>query len=133
MTELHQILGIVTGVGSAILVVASVWSWLAARRSAGERDHRLAVDRAILFVVAAVGAAAVLGLVMLVTGSRPADALHLLYGVAAIATPLVGWWLAARRADDGGASARRRPRRDGFLVIASLILAGVIVRLFMTG
>ena len=134
MTGVHQILGVASALASTLLVAASLWSWVAGRRSGGGRDHRLAVDRAILVVLGGIAAAGAVGVLLFVSGSRPADPLHLLYGVAALATPVVGWWLAVRRPEGGGVEVTRRgARRDGFLVVAALILVGVILRLFFTG
>ena len=134
MTGVHQFLALASALACVVLVGASVWSWLAARRSGGARDHRLAVDRAILVAVAAITAAGLVGVVLFVSGSRPGDGLHLLYGVAAVVTPLVGWWLAVRRGEGSEpVLGRRRARRNGVIAIASLILLGVILRLFLTG
>jgi len=105
------------------------WS-LAARRSGGVLGHRFAVDRAVLVVVGVLAANGLLGLILLGTGSRPADALHLLYGPAALACLPVGVWLGRRR-EAGGAA--RTLRRDVWLIAATVVLLGIELRLFMTG
>lgn len=69
-----------------------------------------------------VGAAS--GLVLLATGARPADGLHLLYAIVAIALiPLARSFL-------GRASARAT---TGLLLAAFVVLGGLVYRLFTTG
>jgi hypothetical protein len=132
MTELHQFVADVLVLESAALLIAVLSSFAAGRRSAGLRDHRLAVDRLILLVLGTVLANGVVGGALIATGSRPADGLHLLYGPAAFVTPLIGWWLAGRAGSDDG-QRPPRSRRDGWLVAASAVLLGLVLRLFMTG
>lgn len=132
MTTLHQFVADVLVLESAALLVAAGWSFGAERRSAGTRDHRLAVDRLILVVLGTIIANAVVGGVLLAGGSRPADGLHLLYGPAAFLTPLIGWWLAGRtRSGDGQRPSRSR--RNSWMVAACVVLLGLELRLFMTG
>jgi len=86
------------------------------------RDVRFALDRAILTGLAFVAIGIVLGLVILVTGGRPADPLHLLYAIVALAIlPIARFWdrLAGHRLLAVG--------------IGGLILVGLVVRLFQTG
>jgi hypothetical protein len=70
------------------------------------------------------------GLFLLANGPPPADSLHLLYGSAALVTLPVGVWLGRRGRGAGSAGA---PRRDGWLVVAAIVLLGIELRLFMTG
>jgi hypothetical protein len=118
MDGLHAGLAVVTAIGVAVLLVASVAA------AVGWNGGRLWLDRAVLAqtVVALVAVAS--GLVLLATGARPADPLHLLYAVL-----LAGLALGVR------AAAGRRPTRrvGGWLVLGSLVLGGVLVRAFMTG
>jgi len=125
----HQVAALaILGVTIALLG-AAVWSWAGAR-TAGRDDHRFAVDRLVLAVETLVAVEIGLGGLLLATGERPADPLHLLYGVAALVTLPVGrWW--GGRPDRSGAINRRR--RDGWLILAAAILVGVELRLLATG
>jgi hypothetical protein len=129
VTDLHQLLGILVVVATVALLAAGGWSALATRRSGGTRDHRFAVDRLVLVVIGLVLANGLVGLLLISTGARPADALHLLYGPAALATLPVGVWL-SRRASAGAAGPRRR---EAWLVVATIVLLGIELRLFATG
>ena len=134
MTDAHQILAEVVVALTFGLLGAAVWSFLEARRTADARDHRFAVDRLVLAVVGVVAINDAIGGAWLVTGSRPADPLHLLYGVAALVTLPLGWLLGGRR--DRQASGTPRPsrrRRDAWLIAATVVLLGVELRLFATG
>jgi hypothetical protein len=85
-------------------------------------ETRFAIDRTILAALALVALGTVLGLVILATGGRPADRLHLLYAlVALIVLPLARFWrvLAGRRSLAVG--------------IGGLVLAALVLRLFQTG
>jgi len=129
VTDLHQLLGILVVVATVALLAAGGWSAIATRRSGGTRDHRFAVDRLVLMVVGLVLANGLVGLLLIGTGARPADALHLLYGPAALATLPVGVWL-SRRASAGAAAPRRK---EAWLVVATIVLLGIELRLFATG
>jgi hypothetical protein len=109
---------------TALLVAASAVAVVAVAvvGRVARRDVRFALDRAILagLLLTAIGIA--LGLVILATGGRPADPLHLLYAVVALAIlPVARFWdrLAGHRLLSVG--------------IGGLILAGLVVRLFQTG
>lgn len=83
-----------------------------------------AFERFQAAVVAALIVAAASGLVLMTTGARPADGLHVLYAAVAVAlVPLarsfVGRW-----------SARRT---SGLLLAAFAVLGAVVFRLFTTG
>jgi hypothetical protein len=130
MTDAHQFLARVVVAATIAMLLASLWSVISARRSEGRVDHRFAVDRVVLLVVGLVAANGIAGLVLLAGGSRPADALHLLYGPAALITLPIGVWLSRRgRGRTRGAASRR----DGWLVAAAVVLIGLELRLFMTG
>jgi hypothetical protein len=129
VTDLHQLLGILVVVATVALLAAGGWSALATNRSGGTRDHRFAVDRLVLVVIGLVLANGLVGLLLIGTGARPADALHLLYGPAALATLPVGVWL-SRRASAGAAAPRRL---EAWLVVATIVLLGIELRLFATG
>jgi hypothetical protein len=109
---------------TALLVAASAAVVLAVAvvgRVTG-RDVRFALDRAILAGLVLTAAGIVLGLVILITGGRPTDPLHLLYAAVALAVvPIARFWdrLAGHRLVAVG--------------VGALILAGLVVRLFQTG
>jgi len=130
MTTAHHLVAwVVVLLRAAALIVAS-WSWLTGRRAGGRADHRFAVDRIVLGVLALVGLAELLGLLILAGGERPSDSLHLLYGVAALIVLPVAWGLGGRTA--GGATTART-HRDAWLVVGAAVMLAVELRLFMTG
>lgn len=76
-----------------------------------------------VLVVGLVILAAVAGAVRLVFNSHPADNLHLLYGVVAVAAlPVARSFLAGKE-----------PRDSVLMLVAFVVLAGVLFRLFSTG
>jgi hypothetical protein len=129
MTAVHGLLGSVLIAGSLVVVVAATWSWLAGRRSGGRLDHRSATDRAVLAVLGVVVVGGSLGVVLLITGSRPADPLHLLYGPAALVALPVAIGLGLRGSGTGSA----RGRRDLWTAGGGLVLLGLGLRLLATG
>ena len=130
MTDAHQFLARVVVAATIAMLLASLWSVISARRSEGRVDHRFAVDRLVLLVIGLIAANGIVGSFLLAGGSRPADALHLLYGPAALVTLPIGVWLSRRgRGPARGAASRR----DSWLVAAVLVLLGIELRLFMTG
>jgi hypothetical protein len=118
MSGLHAGLAVVTAIAVAALLVASIAA------AVGWSRGRLWLDRAVIVQAAVALVALLSGLGLLLTGSRPADPLHFLYGAV-----LAGLALIVR------ASAGRRPtRRVGtWLAVGSLVLIGVLIRAFMTG
>lgn len=104
----------------AAVAVGVVWSLaLAARSRAGDRIF----ERYQLLVVGLFLVAGAVGGLLLVTGARPADDLHLLY--AAVAIGLIP--LARSYVPEGGR------RRNIVILLAFLALGGVVFRLFGTG
>lgn len=128
VTVVHNLLGLASIAGSLTLVAAAVWSVFAGRHSAGHSDHRFAVDRAVLAALLLVGAAGLVGLVLLIIGSRPADPLHLVYGPAALISVPVAIWIG--RASPAG---RSRVRRDIWTAAGGIVLFGLGLRLVATG
>ena len=104
----------------ALAIVGAGWSILAALGRAAV-DQRL--RRYGWLVVCLVGAGAAAGLLMLASGERPADGLHLVYGVIALALiPLTLSFLGDN------------VRRNAWLLTAAyVVLAVVLYRLFSTG
>lgn len=130
MTAAHQFLATIVLAATIGLVAAAISSLLSWRRSAGRTDHRFAVDRLVLVVIALVVANGIVGLVLVAGGPRPADPLHLLYGPAALVTLPLGWWLGRR---SGRPSGHDRGRIDLWLAVAAIVLLGIELRLVMTG
>lgn len=127
--SLHTLFGAAVMVGSLVVVAVATRSALRGWRSGGHDDHRAALDRAVLIVLGALLLAELLGALLLATGSRPTDPLHLVYGAAgAIALP-VATWIGAR-ASSGDAS---RVRRDVWTAGGGIVLLGIVLRLFATG
>jgi putative Mn2+ efflux pump MntP len=129
VTAVHDLLGLATIAGSLTLVGVGVWSVIAGKRSRGGLDHRFAVDRAVLAVLLLLAAAALVGMAMLMSGSHPADPLHLVYGVAALICVPVAIWIGAR--SSGGRASRLR--RDIWTVGGGIVLLGLALRLLATG
>jgi hypothetical protein len=87
------------------------------------RSGVLILDRAILVTLAVVAVAVLSGLVVAVTVGGPADPLHFLYGLLALAAVPIS--RSIRAGDD---------RRIGSaVVVGALIALGAVIRLFMTG
>jgi hypothetical protein len=129
VVTLHVILAVVATAASLVVVVTAIWSAFVGRRSGGHRDHRWAVDRAVLAVLGGVFAAGLVGAILLVTGSRPADPLHYLYGPAALIVLPVAIWIGTRATRSGSS----RGRRDVWTAVGGLALLGIVLRLFATG
>lgn len=118
MDRIHQILAYAT---VAFTVAGIGWSVFLAltRRAGGPAFERF---QAAVVSVLIVGAAS--GLVLLVVGARPAEGLHLLYAIVAIALiPLARSFLGRAH---GGATV-------GLLLVVFVVLGAVVYRLFTTG
>jgi heme A synthase len=129
VVTLHVTLAVVAAIASLVVIAAAIWSAIAGRRSDGHRDHRSAVDRAVLFVLGSVLAAGLIGAVMVAAGSRPGDPLHFLYGPAALIALPVAISVGARKTRTGSS----RFRRDVWTAGGGLVLLGIALRLFATG
>jgi hypothetical protein len=129
LVTLHLILALMATAASLVLVASAMWSAVAGRRSGGRRDHRSAVDRVVLVVLGSAFAAGLIGNVLLVAGSRPADPLHFIYGAAALIVLPIAIWFGARRTRAGSS----RVRRDAWTAGGGLVLLGIALRLFATG
>jgi len=127
--DVHVFLGILAVAATVALLAAGGWSAIAARRSGGTADHRFAVDRLVLVVIAVLATNELIGLLQIATGQRPADPLHLLYGPVALISLPIGAWL-TRRDDRGGGATRRR---EVWMIGAAVVLLGIELRLIVTG
>ena len=88
------------------------------------RDPQPWLDRALLLSAAGAILAIVSGGLLLATGARPVDPLHLVYAVAVLVIPLGARYLVRPG----------RLRRDaGVLALAAIVGLAVIVRLVQTG
>jgi ribulose-5-phosphate 4-epimerase/fuculose-1-phosphate aldolase len=87
------------------------------------------LDRAVLAVLGGSLAAGLIGAVLVVTGSRPADSLHFVYGPAALIALPVAIWVGAR----GARAGTSRVRRDAWTAGGGVVLLGIVLRLFATG
>jgi hypothetical protein len=130
VTVAHHFLGILAIAATIALLAVGGWSAIVVRRSNGAIGHRFAVDRMVLVVIGLLAANGLLGLLVIVTGGRPADALHLLYGPGALASLPVGAWLGRRGEAVAGSATMRR---EAWLIGATIVLLGIELRLFMTG
>jgi hypothetical protein len=126
---LHLILAVLATAASLVVIASAIWSAVDGRRSGGRRDHRSAVDRAVLAVLGGALAAVLIGAVLLLTGSRPADPLHFVYGPAALIVLPVAIWIGAR----GTRAGSSRVRRDVWTAGGGVALLGILLRLFATG
>ena len=73
--------------------------------------------------------AGLLGAVLLAAGSRPADPLHLVYGLAGLIALPVAIWIGARASSVDST----RLRRDLWTAGGGIVLLGIGLRLFATG
>jgi hypothetical protein len=126
---LHVILAVVAAAASLVVIASAIWSAVAGWRTDGRGDHRSAVDRAVLAVLGSVLAAGLIGAVLVVMGSRPADPLHFVYGPAALIALPAAIWVGARGTRVGSS----RVRRDVWTAGGGLVLLGIVLRLFATG
>jgi hypothetical protein len=118
LAMLHGWAGILAALLAASMVVVGALHGL------GRVHGRRALDRLVLALLAATGVAAVLGIGVLIAVRPPSDALHLVYGAAAVlAVP------AARTI----AGMRRSPRLGWWLAAGGLVTLGALLRLWATG
>ncbi len=89
-----------------------------------QRFARLATDRLILAVLACLAVTTIVGPTLLLTGHQPVDVLHSVYAAVAWLALPIGRYVAR------GGSDRRRA---GTVAIATAILLGAVLRLYMTG
>ncbi len=121
-------MNVLVAIHAAALWVAALGVALLALTAAADlatrRLHRVLLDRLVLAILAASTVGGVTGVALLAIGARPAEPLHLLYGVAA---PVV---VGVARA------LGRRPdlrHRAGWLLLGAVVTGGVLLRLWATG
>jgi hypothetical protein len=129
VVTLHIILAAVATAASLVVIGSAIWSAVVGQRSGGRRDHRSTVDRAVLLVLGSVLSTDLVGAIMLLSGSRPADPLHFVYGPAALIALPVAIALGARGIRAGSS----RVRRDVWTAGGGIVLLGILLRLFATG
>jgi hypothetical protein len=83
----------------------------------------------VLLVVGSVAVAELIGVALLLTGARPADPLHFLYGAAALIVLPVAISFGARTSSVDAS----RIRRDAWTVVGGIVLLGILFRLYATG
>jgi heme A synthase len=117
MQPLHASLGPIVGVAALVFaIVAGISAWL-------DRWHGL-VRRLSLALGALLVLQVVLGVVVFLTGSRPSEGLHVLYGIVVLAVlPL---------ASSFAAEAPPRPY-SGVLAVGGLVVLLLAWRLLATG
>jgi uncharacterized membrane protein YecN with MAPEG domain len=118
MSVLHAVLAWSAVAGGACLLAASLAVGL------GRASSRLWLDRAILIQGGSALGTSLAGVLALAFGSRPPDPLHLMYGAILVFGPV------ATRYTLRDAPPRRL---GGIMTIVALIVAGVLLRSFMTG
>jgi hypothetical protein len=116
---------------SLALAAAAGWSVIAGMRSSGQVDHRFAVDRLAIVAGLMICVAVATGVILLITGRRPADTLHLLYAVVALALLPSGYLVGMRTARPGSSGPTRQ--RDAWAIGTAIVLLGIGLRLIGTG
>jgi hypothetical protein len=128
MSGLHGALGWLTVGAALIVLVAAVATWLAWERPVGRTLARLS-DLLVVSVPVLVFAALFVGGLLVITGLRPAQVLHVPFGVAALATLPVamatGIW--------GEQGTGRGRRRYAWVTGAAAVLLVLALLLAQTG
>lgn len=128
MSGVHGALGWLTVGAAAIVILAAVVTWLTWEHRVGHTLARL-TDLVVAVVAVLVFAALFVGGLLLVTGVRPAQMLHVLFGVAALAVlPLamgVGIW--------GEQGTGRSRRRYGWVAGGGVVLTVLALLLTQSG
>lgn len=116
LANIHHIAAPLAAVTALVLILVVGFGALR------HRPTRFAADRAILLALAVVALGIVSGLVVFLGGGAPADPLHFVYAIVALAIlPAVRFWDRLAR------------HRNLALGIGALVLAGLALRLFQTG
>jgi hypothetical protein len=127
MSGVHGTLGWLALVAGMIVTLSALAAWYLGTRAAGRLLARV-TDLLVVLVTALVLAAMFVGGLLLMTGLRPIDMLHVLYGIAApAALPIamgLGIW-------DGGRG--RRHRRHAWVAGGGVVLVVLSLLLAMSG
>lgn len=116
LAQLHLVLAVLVAVGGGTVAIVVILG------AATHHPVRFALDRVILGVLLLLAIAVLSGLVILVTGARPHDPLHLLYAVLALLVlPVARFW------------DRLSDRRALAVVVGSVVIIALVLRLFQTG
>ncbi len=119
LTNLHLGLFVATAAATIALLVVAVLGLV--------RDHfrRLWIDRLILVSLACVALTTVVGPALILSGEQPTDSLHFLYAAVA--------WLALPVGRVVSGSVHSARRRGASIAVATVVMLGVLLRLYMTG
>ena len=117
MSDVHGALAILATVAAAAFVLVAILTAI------GTTPSRLWLDRAILAQAATAILAAGVGALVAI-GRPPSDPLHLLYGALIVAGPIGARYVVR------GQATRRLGRS---MAIVGVVLAGIVIRAFMTG
>lgn len=116
IANVHHIAALLAGATALVLLLVVGFGALR------HRPTRFAADRAILLALAVVALGILSGLLVFLGGGAPADPLHFVYAVVALAIlPAIRFWDRLAR------------HRSAALGIGALLLAGLALRLFQTG
>ena len=126
MAAIHLASAFLAVAATMVLIGAAAWSWWAGRDAQAGRDHRFAVDRAVLLVFWMLVVAAAIGLASLLAEGGPRDGLHLAYGVLGPVTLVIAVGLIRSRGWNRG-------RMDEAMVVTGLVLLAIEARLYLTG
>ena len=121
LAVVHAWIAAGAAIAAAAMVVVGVVDALGLVPAAGARRW---LDRLLLALLALVAATAMLGPLLVVLVRPPADWLHLLYAVLALAAAPTARLIAARR---GSA------RIGAWVAAGGLVTLGALLRLWMTG
>jgi hypothetical protein len=118
LVDLHRLLAYVVLAAAIALAAVAVGG-----RVTG-RSTRLWTDRVILALLLATAIGTLVGLGLLASGGEPADPLHFVYAIAALATvPVARAWATGTHAG----------RRWLAVTVAAAVVGGLVYRLFVTG
>lgn len=118
MAQLHQTVAFALGM---LMLLLGLWGLImaAANRSVGGSFRST-----YILSIGVFGVQAIIGLLLLVSGARPRDSLHILYGIV----PFLALGYAFTYAG------RMKPRRESLtLGLAALFTLGLIIRAYSTG
>jgi hypothetical protein len=128
MSGFHGLVGQIALVLAIVLAIVATALFALGQRPMAVRLGRL-VDIVAIAAIGAVVIALVIGPLLLITGLRPADMLHVVYGLAALAAVPIAWFVGVWRERGPG----YHPSRYGWVAIGGFVLVGLTLRLIQTG